>query len=70
MYREVIKNQRSREIQKNKKIYEKLYRGISQEYESSYKQATRQAKIQSSLKQKENNGNDSHIIIEMEEGEE
>ena len=35
---------KNKEIQKYTKIYEKLKRGISQEYSSSYKQATAQAK--------------------------
>ena len=44
MYIEEIQNQRNEEIKKNTKIHEKLKRGMSQEYSSSYKQATRQAK--------------------------
>ena len=35
---------KNKEIQKYTKIYEKLKRGISQEYSSSYKQATTKAK--------------------------
>ena len=45
-----IKNE---EIKKIKKIYEKLERGISQEYSSSYQQATAQAKKLLLLKQKQ-----------------
>ena len=36
MYIEKIQNQRNEEIYKNKKIHEKLKRGMSQEYSSSY----------------------------------
>ena len=42
-----------KEIKKNEKSHEKLKRGTSQEYQSSYKQATTQAKIQFLLKQKQ-----------------
>ena len=38
------KNKKNEEIKKNTKIYEKLRRGISQEYSSSYQQVRAQAK--------------------------
>ena len=44
MYIEEIQKYINEEIQKYTKIYEKLKRGISQEYSSSYKQATTKAK--------------------------
>ena len=44
MYIEEIHKYKNEEIKKNKKIHEKLTRGISQEYSSSYQQATTQAK--------------------------
>ena len=56
-------------MKKNTKCHEKLKWGIS--HQSSYKQARRQAKkLLLLLKQKQNNINDSHIIIGMKEGEE
>ena len=36
MYIEEIKNYKNEEIKKNIKVHEKLRRGISQEYSSSY----------------------------------
>ena len=59
------KNKQNEEIKKNIKIYEKLRRGISLEYSSSYQQATTQAIKLLLLKQKQNN-----IITGMREGEE
>ena len=44
---------KNQKIKKNIKIYEKLIRGISQEYSSSYYQATTQAKKLLLLKQKQ-----------------
>ena len=43
MYTEEIQK-KNEKIKKNIKIYEKLKRGISQEYSSSYQQATEQTK--------------------------
>ena len=57
-------------MKKNIKFHEKLKRGISQEYSSSYKQATAQAKITLLLKQKQDNNNDHNIITGMKEGQE
>ena len=44
MHIEEIQEYKNEEVKKNKKNYEKLKRGISQEYSSSYQQATREAK--------------------------
>ena len=48
-----MKKSKNEKIKKNIKIHEKLKRRISQEYSSSYKQATRQAKKLILLKQKQ-----------------
>ena len=45
MYIEEIQKKKNEKIKKNTKIHQKLKRGISQEYSSSYQQATTQAKI-------------------------
>ena len=53
MYMEEIQKYKNKKIKKNIKIHEKLIRGISQEYSSSYQQETAQAKKLLSLKQKQ-----------------
>ena len=48
-----MKKSKNEKIKKNIKIHEKLKRRIPQEYSSSYKQASRQAKKLLLLKQKQ-----------------